>query len=389
MNRSPAGPALTITCVHQGYELYGSDRVFVQSVKSLRERFPSATIRVLLPARGALASQIERLGCTIEIQALWVLRRRDILNRVVFGIPSLIRAVARARRQILESDLTYVSTSVVFDFLCAARLNRKPVIVHVHELPQGKVLQVLRGLVAWSGAHVIFNSKATQKAFGLERRPGLALPNGCSPPVSQVQSNYDGTRPLRVLMIGRINRWKGQPLLIDAIREVVRENRGIEVRIVGGTFESPALRDLLVKQIEDHDLSDTITVEDFLEDTSPVYHWSDVVVVPSLAPEPFGLVAIEAMAHGRPVIAAAHGGLLEIVNGRKTGWLFAPGDRGALARIILEAIRNPQLVLSRGNAGRKCYEMRFTEARYADRFKGFVDEILGADGGRVSRRTAL
>ncbi|MBN9551052.1 MAG: glycosyltransferase family 4 protein [Alphaproteobacteria bacterium] len=380
---------MTITCVHQGYELYGSDRVFVQSVKSLRERFPSATIRVLLPARGALASQIERLGCTIEIQALWVLRRRDILNRVVFGLPSLIRAVARARRQIQESDLTYVSTSVVFDFLCAARLNRKPVIVHVHELPQGKVLQVLRGLVAWSGAHVIFNSKATQKAFGLERRPGLALANGCSPPVSQVQSNYDGTRPLRVLMIGRINRWKGQPLLIDAVREVVRENRGVEVRIVGGTFESPALRDLLVKQIEDHDLSDTITVEDFLEDTSPLYHWSDVVVVPSLAPEPFGLVAIEAMAHGRPVIAAAHGGLLEIVNGRKTGWLFAPGDRGALARTILEAIRNPQLVLSRGNAARKRYEIHFTEARYADRFKGFVDEILGADGGRVSRRPTL
>lgn len=375
-------PVRTITCVHQGYELYGSDRVFVQSVRSLREHFPAARIQVLLPARGTLAAEIERLGAKVEVHDLWILRRKGILKRATIGLPALVKAIARARRQISESDLTYVSTCVIVDFLCAARLSRRPMLVHVHELPQGMVLRVLRMLLAWSSARVLFISKATQAAFALGPGQGLGFVwNSCPSPASPTPPGYDGTRPLRILMIGRINRWKGQPLLIQAIADIVRQGRRVEVRIAGGTFRSPELRAALLKTIEDHDLAGTVLVEDFRADPSPLYRWSDVVAVPSLAPEPFGLVAIEAMAHARPVIAAAHGGLVEIVEPGRTGWLFAPRDRSALAAAILEAVDTPHLVRERGHAACQSHAARFTEERYAGRFKAFVDEALGAAHG--------
>jgi glycosyltransferase involved in cell wall biosynthesis len=63
--------------------------------------------------------------------------------------------------------------------------------------------------------------------------------------------------------------------------------------------------------------------------------------VPSLEPEPFGRVAIEAMSFGKPVIAAAHGGLLDIVADGATGRLFAPGDANALEAAMHDLMDAP------------------------------------------------
>jgi glycosyltransferase involved in cell wall biosynthesis len=57
--------------------------------------------------------------------------------------------------------------------------------------------------------------------------------------------------------------------------------------------------------------------------------------------EGWGLAALEAMAHGVPVIASRTGGLMEIVEERKSGWLVTPDDAPALAEVIAEAMRNP------------------------------------------------
>ena len=68
------------------------------------------------------------------------------------------------------------------------------------------------------------------------------------------------------------------------------------------------------------------------------YLLADVVVSPSLRPEGFGRVAVEAQAMGRRAIASAHGGACETVLEGETGWLVPPGDAGALAEAIREAL---------------------------------------------------
>jgi len=107
-----------------------------------------------------------------------------------------------------------------------------------------------------------------------------------------------------------------------------------------------------------------------VDDPSPYLDESDVVVVPSDAPEPFGLVAIEAFARGRPVIASAGGGLLDVVTDGEDGWLFPPGDAPALATILRSLDR--EMVEQAGARARKTYESRYTTSEFARRWRAAV-----------------
>ena len=65
---------------------------------------------------------------------------------------------------------------------------------------------------------------------------------------------------------------------------------------------------------------------------------ADVVVMPSITPEPFGRVVLEAQAMGRPIVAFAHGGAVESIEHGKTGWLATPGDVDSLAKNMRAAL---------------------------------------------------
>jgi glycosyltransferase involved in cell wall biosynthesis len=100
-----------------------------------------------------------------------------------------------------------------------------------------------------------------------------------------------------------------------------------------------------------------------VEDTHPWLEAADVVLVPSDDPEPFGLVAIEAFARARPVVGSSGGGLAEIIEHGRTGWLFPPGDAGALAQVLLALTRDQ--AEQAATAARVAYEENFTTARFA------------------------
>jgi glycosyltransferase involved in cell wall biosynthesis len=113
----------------------------------------------------------------------------------------------------------------------------------------------------------------------------------------------------------------------------------------------------------------------FTPDPSPHYSWADVVVVPSTQPEPFGLVAIEAMAAARSVIAANHGGLSEIVIDGVTGSLVLPGSTESLAAAIVRSLENPARVIAEGNAGRLRFAAEFEEANYKSRIANVIAHL--------------
>jgi glycosyltransferase involved in cell wall biosynthesis len=112
---------------------------------------------------------------------------------------------------------------------------------------------------------------------------------------------------------------------------------------------------------------------------NPVHHyeWADVVVVPSIVPESFGRVAIEAMSAGCCVLAAAHGGLLEIVRHRKTGLFFQPGDTDSLAGAVQWLIENPDSVRTFGNQGKIRFNACFDEKRYIRQLGMLINNQLG------------
>ncbi|MBK7517654.1 MAG: glycosyltransferase family 4 protein [Betaproteobacteria bacterium] len=112
-----------------------------------------------------------------------------------------------------------------------------------------------------------------------------------------------------------------------------------------------AVRDRLRAQVAAAGLQDRVQFLPFVDDIWPVWRASDIGVVPSTEPEPFGMVAIEAMACSVPVVAAAHGGLLDIVDDEVTGLLFQPRDAAALADALARLAGDAALRARLGAAG--------------------------------------
>jgi glycosyltransferase involved in cell wall biosynthesis len=356
---------MRILCVHQGYELYGSDRCFIESVAALRAAWPLAEIEVVLPRNGPIVAPLSEFATRITIEPmLLILRRRGLARLMATMAVRLPLALWRAASRMRRADLVLVNTMVVLDHLLVARFFRAKTIVHVHEIPTSALLTLFRLLLAWTKAEVIFNSRATSAAYGSRNPRQHIVYNGIAAPVAPPAAAFEGNRLLRLLLIGRINRIKGQDLLIEALARLPREiSARLELRIVGGTFENELAREQsLHESVRAAGLDAVVRFEPFAQQPEAHYRWADVVVVPSRFPESLGRVAIEAMAHARPVLAARIGGLAEIVEHEKTGWLVPPNDAEALAGAILRIVTQPEVWRSYGAAARRRMEERFSTA---------------------------
>ena len=369
---------MIVTCIHQSSELYGSDRSFADAVQALRDARPHDQIDVVLPSAGPLTALLAKAGVTLIFERVWVPRKvRGV--RLIADLPRLPMAIARACARIRRSEVTYVNTVVVMDYILASYLMRRhKLIVHIREIPPARLLPVFRSLLRLSGATLVYNSEATKAAYAIGQAREHVVYNGFAE-IPEIAPPHPDGRPLRLLLIGRINSWKGQDLLVEALaRFSPDDRRRLDVRIVGDTYEGGEhILHHLNGLVRTHDLGGIVRVEGFMADPSSLYRWADIVVVPSRQPEPFGRVAIEGMAYSRPIIGSAHGGLTEIVVHGETGWLFAPNDAGALADAIAAALAGPATVEQAGVAARQRFSQNFTLPQTQAALMGVFNKVIG------------
>ncbi len=98
--------------------------------------------------------------------------------------------------------------------------------------------------------------------------------------------------------------------------------------------------------------------------------------MPSICFESFGLVVVEAMSYGLPVIASRIGGIPEIVEDGVTGFLFEPGNADELAEKMKLLWENPELCRQMGKAGREKAIREYSEDVYYERLMAVYDEAL-------------
>jgi len=139
-----------------------------------------------------------------------------------------------------------------------------------------------------------------------------------------------------VMLPGRLTRIKGHMSLIDALALLNR--RDVFCLFVGSDIGNEGYRRELEAYIEGKNLGGNVRIVNNCKDIPAAYMISAVVCCPSLVPEGFGRVQVEAQAMGRPLITTDHGGVRETVVRGETGWLVNPGDAGALAEALAEAI---------------------------------------------------
>lgn len=161
----------------------------------------------------------------------------------------------------------------------------------------------------------------------------------------------------RVVFAGRVVPPKGVGVLIRAAREVPAE-----FVVCGDGRELPAMRALAERLGVDGRVRFTgwLSAAELALELAE----ASVVAVPSLWPEPAGLVGIEALAAGRPVVASATGGMGDWLHHGVTGLAVEPGDARALARALRELLDDPERQQAMGAAGRELVAERFTAQRH-------------------------
>ncbi len=242
---------------------------------------------------------------------------------------------------------------------CIATAHNMP---DLHGLPARVAARMAlrRADVVIAVSHAVANQVAS---LGADRRRIHVIPNGVPigprPDPSCIASNRRdlGLPPdaFVILAAGRLSPEKGFDVLVSAMPRIIEEAPGAILAVVGA---GPA-HSRLTAQIARLGLEPTVRLVGFVPDVAPWLGAADVVVVPSRS-EGQGLVALEAMALGVPVVASRVGGLPEVVSNGVTGLLTMPDDPDALAEAVIALARDSELRTSLGWEGRKRAEDAFS-----------------------------
>ncbi len=382
---------LRVLVVHSSAEFYGSDKSLLDVVR-LRPQHMSMT--VVLPEPGPLVSALQASGAEVLVGEVCKLQRAMLspagLWRTLRAVFSLLRFLGALHRK-RQFHLVYSNSVAILGGALFARWAGLPHVWHVREIVASSrtLTWVFRQLVRRLCVRAVCNSAQTRDWIA-DGGPAhavryLVVWNGVDPsgaPVDRVAARRSlGATPDEVLfvLVGRVNAWKGQGLLIEAFSSLVR--RGVaglprlRLAIVGSAYAGQEHFEVRLRDaVASSGCAAQITVAPFRDDVEAVWAAADVVVVPSVEPEPFGRVAVEAMGFARPVIAAAHGGLIEIVQDGVTGLLVPPRSAVALAGALERMAADAGLREAMGRAGRERQRTVFSLHGYVERVTAVLQE---------------
>ena len=321
--------------------------------------------------------------------------------------PSAVAAVRRAVRRfrpdvalvgMVELHLSPAAVLALGDVPTLLSINDyKPICpIGVKLLPDGTPCADSAGAVCWRGGCVgLAHWLRDSPRYALFRRAidGADVVAACSdwvrralaaegigsrtlplptPPPSPGFARTPAPDPL-VAFVGRLSREKGVGLLIDAFARARRAVPAARLRIVGDGRQ----REGLEAQVAARGLGPHVAFTGWQSPEGVERELSAAwaAVVPSVWAEPLGLAAVEPIVRGVPVIAAAHGGLVETVEAGAGGLLFPPGDEGALAARLEEVLTGAAFPSRYADAGAvAAIRARHSPQRHVEQLLGMLEE---------------
>ena len=326
------------------------------------------------PAGGPLAVEWRARGWEVAgTPPFRQLRHLGDARRVINGLTAIIR----------DTGIDLVHTHGVAAQIHAGMAARRlacPVICHVHDRFEARWSAdgLLHRLAARVPRAITIAVSQTVAASLAGRVPAAQLeiiPNGVeATPVEPVARTDRG--PL-VVWCGRLQRWKGAHLFLDAARQVLDARPDARFAVVGGTMfgmEPEYPQELKAR-------AETLGLRSVLEFTGQVpdaRRWlaaASVVVHCSVTPDPFPLVVLEAMMQSRPIVAFAQGGPAEAILDGETGRVTPPLDTAALAASIVGLLNQPDLLDRMGQAARRLALERYEVSTMVRRIEAAYDRV--------------
>lgn len=298
-----------------------------------------------------------------------------------------VRSIATVANQI-NADFLHANTIRAAMYTAiAAKLVQRPFIWHMHDfwLSENKPSRLWldsigkRTLVAFA-QHIIANSNSVAHHLPTSDKTRVIY-NGIdtqqfNPKSSGVNFRQQYGIPPNVPltgMVGRLRPWKGQVQFLQMAKQISENMTDAYFAIVGGSVFDVDNNYLQQLQLISRNLGieNRVVFTGQLKDVRPALASFDVFVHPG-DPEPFGLVNIEAMAMGKPVVAFAHGALPEIVIPDETGLLVPPNNIPELATAVSTLLNDKQLAQRLGAAGYIRASQQFDIARTVKEFEAML-----------------
>ena len=319
---------------------------------------------------GPLVEAARAIGIAVEAHPAGRMRQ---LGSAAATVRFLARLIDDQRPDIL---VNWHAKGHLYGAAARTRARHRPRAVWwQHMIPDGHWLDRVATLLPTDAVGASSHAIATAQARCRPRRRTFVVHPGTPDPGPQGVSQRPAQRaalsiPSRqhvIAIVGRLQKWKGQDRFIHAL--ALLRDQGLDVHgvVIGGAAFglSTQYAESLPRLADELDLAGQITFTGQIDDVTPYLRCADVLVNAS-DDEPFGNVLIEGMSYGVPVVAVASGGPLEIISDGTSGILARTGRPHDLADAIARLVRDDELKLRIGQAGRHRFLEAFTAKRMAD-----------------------
>lgn len=291
----------------------------------------------MLAQDGPLADDLRDGGTEVIVRPLAVLRREHMHPGGLLGLTAAaardgVALGALTRRRGI--GLVHSNTSAVLAGAPAAALARVPHVWHMREIYAGfgHSWTAYRRLLTGAAALPCVSAATAAPFHGHPRvrvlPDGLAIDPVRAPRAdARARLGLPAEAPV-IAVLGRISDWKGQDVLVRALAAPALRERGAIGLLAGAPWPgAPERLERVLSLARRLGVNDRLVLPGFRDDVETVYGAADLIAVPSTRPDPLPGAALEAAAAGCAVIAAAHGGLPEIIRDGETGRLIAPEIR--------------------------------------------------------------
>jgi glycosyltransferase involved in cell wall biosynthesis len=366
---------------HTG-QVSGAERMLLMILSQLdRDGFEPLLV---CPDQGPLQKMADELGVTVESVSQLEARFTWRIDRLMHYCQSFFAVVRHLRRSVASSrpDLLHANSIRSGLVATAATLGlRTRVLWHLHDLlPRHPLSTAIRAFAALSSrTEMIAVSEAVAANFRgrwsrlLKDRVTVILnaidlkkfqPDSTAKQRTRKQLRYR-ENDLVVGVVGQLTPRKGQLEVLRAFSDALSDVPQTVLLVAGAPLfnRDHEYLELLKRTTSDLGISQKVRMLGPREDIDVIMQSLDLLVVNSSA-EPFGLVILEAMACGTPVLAAAVDGIPEIIKHGENGWLIPPGNEVALSQALVNLSHQPGLRDRIADRARKDVVAHFSSDRY-------------------------
>ena len=366
---------MNILMLHCTADLYGSSRILLNVVEIMRKK--GYQIIAVLPEKGPLKLELEKLGAEVRIINLGILRRKyftiwGLIGRLFLWKMAFFKLTGLVFSK--KINLIYSNTSGVILGAAVAAITRKKHFWHIHEIiEKPRILAKIIGWFTRSADQVIVVSEAVKTAWlpYIDATRMVVIHNG----INHVERPVNGSTLKKELglseetiligMIGRVLYWKGQEYFLEIAGILHFTFPKVHFVLAGDAFPGyEYLYQEIANKITSLNLTEVVHDLGYRTDTANILSGLDLFVSPSTLPDPFPTVVLEAMACGTPIAATKHGGVLEMIEDNESGIFLPINEAKKAAQLITELLENTDKRNEMGKKAQVLQQNRFTKTLF-------------------------